>query len=292
MLAGEIGEDMSEKIPNIFHFVFGLKPDFGGKPFSLVHYLSIQSAIEVNTPDKVYFHYHYEPTGYWWELIKPKLTLNLVSIPESIFGNPLHHFAHKADVIRLEVLLEYGGIYLDLDTICVRPLAPFYDKSSFMIGSQLNHESFSLRLKRSVRSLDLSSIMSGQMGLCNAVLLATKNNPFVKIWYDSYRYFRSKGRDEYWHEHSVIVPHQLATTYKSLVTIASPYRFHYPIYDENGLKNLFEHTRSYPDAYVHHLWETLSWDRYLQHLTPEGISTVDTTYNLIARQHLSMPRQG
>jgi hypothetical protein len=99
----------------------------------------------------VYFHYHYEPSGFWWETIKPKLTLHQVSIPESIFGNPIHHFAHKADVIRLEVLLEYGGIYLDLDTICVRPLAPLYGKSQFMIGSQLNHESFSLRLKRSVR---------------------------------------------------------------------------------------------------------------------------------------------
>lgn len=281
---------MSEKIPNIFHFVFGLKPDFGGKPFSLVHYLSIQSAIAVNKPERVYFHYHYEPAGYWWELIKPKLTLNQVSIPESIFGNVLHHFAHKADVIRLEVLLEYGGIYLDLDTICVRPLAPLYGNSHFMIGSQLNHESFSLRLKRSVKSLDLSAIRSGQMGLCNAVLLASRNNPFVKVWYDSYRDFRSTGRDEYWHEHSVIVPQQLAAAHKNLVTIASPYRFHYPIYDEDGLKNLFERTKAFPDAYVHHLWETLSWDRYLQHLTPEAISTVDTTYNLLARRHL--PVQG
>jgi hypothetical protein len=112
----------------------------------------------------------------------------------------------------------------------------------------------------------------------------------VKIWYESYRDFRSKGRDEYWHEHSVIVPQQLAAAHKSLVTIASPYRFHYPIYDESGLKNLFERTRVFPHAYVHHLWETLSWDRYLQLLTTEGISTVDTTYNLIARRHLPMQR--
>jgi hypothetical protein len=26
-------------IPNILHFVFGMAPDFGGKPFSLPHYL-------------------------------------------------------------------------------------------------------------------------------------------------------------------------------------------------------------------------------------------------------------
>jgi hypothetical protein len=86
----------------------------------------------------------------------------------------------------------------------------------------------------------------------------------------------------------VIVPRQLAAAHKSLVSVASPYRFHYPIYHEKGLKDLFERTKVFPHAYLHHLWETLSWDRYLQHLTPEGIRTLDTTYNLIARRHLSV----
>jgi hypothetical protein len=43
---------------------------------------------------------------------------------------------------------------------------------------------------------------------------------------------------------------------------------------------------------VHHLWETLSWDRYLQHLTPEGICSIDTTYNLLARKHLVAHYEG
>ncbi len=278
---------MKEKIPNIIHFIFGLKKDFGGKPFSLVHFLAIQSAIEVNTPDQIYFHYQYEPAGYWWEKIRPLLSLNKVIAPESIFGNPLHHFAHKADVLRLEVLLGYGGVYMDLDTISLRPLAELCNHSSFLIGSQLSHEPFSLRMKRSLRSGSLTPLLSGKTGLCNAVMAASPGNPFLKIWYDSYRYFRSQGRDEYWHEHSVIVPRQLASTYPGLVTVASPYRFHYPIYTESGLKDLFEHSRVFPEAYVHHLWETLSWDRYLQHLTPEDIRTRDTTYNLIARRFLT-----
>ena len=40
-------------IPNIFHFVFGMAPDFGGKPFSLVHYLSVKSALTLNQPELV-----------------------------------------------------------------------------------------------------------------------------------------------------------------------------------------------------------------------------------------------
>ena len=46
-------------IPNIFHFVFGLKEQT--EPFHLMYYLCLASCIEVNTPDKVCFHYHHEP---------------------------------------------------------------------------------------------------------------------------------------------------------------------------------------------------------------------------------------
>lgn len=37
-----------------------------------------------------------------------------------VFGNPVWHYAHKADVIRLEALKEFGGIYLDVDVLVTR----------------------------------------------------------------------------------------------------------------------------------------------------------------------------
>lgn len=37
-----------------------------------------------------------------------------------IWGNPVLHFAHKADVIRLEALKEFGGVYLDVDVLITR----------------------------------------------------------------------------------------------------------------------------------------------------------------------------
>jgi hypothetical protein len=271
-------------IPNIIHFIFGLQPDFGKKPFSLVHYLSIKSAFDVNKPEKVYFHYCYEPTGYWWDQVKPLLTLNKVEVPESIFGNKLHHFAHKADVLRLEMLKKFGGIYMDLDTISVRPLLELYAGHDFVIGQQFTHEPLSMRFKRSVKTLNHKYLLN--RGLCNAVILASQDNPFVNIWYDSYREFRSNGRDEYWDEHSVIIPQKLASQHKDLVKIVSPYRFHYPIYDLKGLSNLFVRKKVFPEAYVHHLWETLSWEPYLKHLTPNQIYEVDSTYNMLARRHL------
>jgi hypothetical protein len=51
------------------------------------------------------------------------------------------------------------------------------------------------------------------------------------------------------------------------------------------LKSMFEEVREFPEAYLHHLWESLSWN-YLSKLTVEKIMTEDTTYNLIARKYL------
>lgn len=95
-------------IPNIIHFVFGLDKNFGNKPFGLTHYLAIKSAHVVNNPVKIQFFYRYEPIGEWWEKAKPFVEPIQITVPRKIFGNKLYHFAHKADVVRLLVLGNYG----------------------------------------------------------------------------------------------------------------------------------------------------------------------------------------
>ena len=61
------------RIPNIFHFVFGLREKT--EPFHLMHYLCLASCLAVNRPEEVHFHFHHEPHGPLWELIKPRLRL-------------------------------------------------------------------------------------------------------------------------------------------------------------------------------------------------------------------------
>lgn len=60
-------------------------------------------------------HYEHLPTGPWWDLILPHLTLLKTQVPDQIYGRPLTHFAHKADVLRLLAMKHSGGIYLDID---------------------------------------------------------------------------------------------------------------------------------------------------------------------------------
>ena len=106
-----------DKIPNIIHFIYGLKEQLD--EFELYRYIAIKSAYEVNRPDKIYFYYYYEPHGYWWDKIKPLLTLEKINIPTEIYNQKLYHYAHQTDIVRLEKLIERGGIYLDIDTICI-----------------------------------------------------------------------------------------------------------------------------------------------------------------------------
>jgi hypothetical protein len=278
-------------IPNVLHFVFGMVADFGGMPFGLVHYLSIKSAIVINNPDTVYFHYQYEPEGEWWLKAKDLLTLNKITAPKSFMGNDLCHMAHRADVVRLQALKETGGIYLDTDTISVRPLTDLL-QNSFVIGQELKAvftpKNFRQRAKHSVRKQFgfLKEMAPGSTGLCNAVLLSEKNGAFVSRWLDEYKTFRSLGRDKYWNEHSVQTPQKLAEQNQESIIKLNPYAFHYPLYDGPGLKLMFEEVCEFPEAYLHHLWESFSWNKYLSKLTPEEIKTKDTTYNLIARRFL------
>jgi hypothetical protein len=277
-------------IPNIFHFVFGMKPDFGGKPFNIVHYLAVRSAAELNRPDKMILHYQYEPGGEWFEKARPHLTLNKIEAPQSIHGNKLHHVAHQADIVRLQMLQQHGGIYLDLDTISKKPLTDLRDHS-FVIAKEFMPPVYYTgwdRFKNAVRQFRLGPLYEKQKvyGLCNAVMLSKPGAPFIELWLDSYKTFRSKGKDEFWVEHSVKVPYQLALEHPSMVTILEPYAFHYPAYDPKGLAWLFEKNTDYPDVYLHHLWETNAWS-YLSELTASKILSADSTYNVIARKFLS-----
>lgn len=120
-------------IPKIVHFIFGLK---GENPtLNFEHYLAIKSAHDVLQPQTIYMHYHYTPVGENWEKVKPFLTLNRVEIPSSIFGQSVKHYAHAADVIRLEMLIKYGGIYMDIDVITVKPMDDLLNHD-FVMGAE------------------------------------------------------------------------------------------------------------------------------------------------------------
>lgn len=257
-------------IPNIIHFIYGFKRQ--ESEFELYKYIAIKSAIDVNNPDKVYFHYKYEPHGIWWNKIKPYLTLEYVEPPEEIYGNNLHHYAHQSDVIRLQKLCKYGGIYLDIDTICLKSFQDLRN-NKFVLGIQPNKAGTQI------------------YGLCNAVMLSEKNSEFAIKWIDEYTTFRSKGRDTYWDEHSVIIPLKLAYNNPNLVSIIENNCFYNPLwYDINEYLfneniNIENYKKLINKNYCIHLWDTYS-NEHLSNININSILNINTLYNIIARKFI------
>ena len=258
------------KIPNIIHFIYGFKEQI--EEFELYRYIALKSAFEVNKPDKMYFYYYYEPFGYWWNKAKEFLTLEKVELPTEIFGNKLYHYAHKADIIRLQKLIERGGIYLDIDTICLKSFKDLLN-NDFIMGEQSNSDNTTI------------------YGLCNAVILSKQNSLFALKWLESYNTFRSKGRDEYWDEHSVLKPLELSKIYKNDIKILNSNVFFYPLwYNINEIlfnENIdIEYYRKIiENNYCIHLWDTYT-NKYLKTINEKYIYEKNTLYNIFSRKFI------
>jgi hypothetical protein len=257
---------MMARIPKLLHYTFGLGPDFGGKPWSLVHHVCLKSAVERIKPDEVFLYYEYQPTGPWWALSRPLLTPVQIEAPREIFGRPLVHVAHRADVVRLQKLLEHGGIYLDADVLVQRDFDDLLGNSTVM-GQEGK---------------------DAEYGIANAVILAEPAAPFLRRWLEEYRTFRSVGRDEYWSEHSVLLPAKLATQHPDEITVLSHKAFFWPSWTDEHLHRIFRSTKpvEMQNTYANHLWEANAW-RFLEHLTPQRVLRQHSNFSRWARPFLT-----
>lgn len=230
----------------------------------LAHYININSIRILNNPEKIYFYSDKIPEGEYWDKISPFVDFEKVVPPNSVFERKLFHIAHKSDVLRMQILKERGGIYLDMDVICKKSFSPLLTHD-FVMGKQGKWRN---------------------MGLCNGVILTNKDSEFLKLWYSEFRNFRSTGHDKYWSEMSVRKPLELSQKYPHLLHIEPYNSFHYPLYYPLSLRRLFVQCHDFKHAYCHHLWEGGSWEKYLSKLNIEDIKERDTTYNIIARRYI------
>ena len=222
----------------------------------MVHYACVKSAVERIRPEQAFLYFEQLPSGPLWDLTTEIVKCEKITAPRAVFGNPLLHYAHRADVVRLEKLIEMGGIYLDCDVFVHRDFEDLLD--NFVVLGQ-----------------------EGEDGLCNAVIMAEPGAPFLRRWYSGYKSFRSKGRDRFWSEHSVQLPLKLARFHREELTILGPKAFFWPSWDPQGIKRIFASTEPIrlDGVYANHLWESCAWDAYLRDLTPARVRTVDSNFH-------------
>ncbi|MCX6550831.1 MAG: glycosyltransferase [Acidobacteria bacterium] len=288
------------RIPAIFHFIH-----VGGRPFSFIHYLAVLMASKVNHPECIYFHHTEEPDGIWWERARELLTLHPVAPVREIYGNPITFPAHMADVIRLQMLQRYGGVYLDTDVICINPLEPLM-RHACVMG------------------------MEPGTGLCNAVILAQPGCEFLHRWEQQYQDFRT----ERWNYHSVVLPWKLAREHPETIHVADQYAFFYPTHSDpshsylwggrpdwrdvtvrlvknvgrltqmrllgerdamklayyktfHALRGAHWHYERLRKSYCLHLWESLWSERYLKAVSPGFLQVDGGHFARVMRERLT-----
>jgi len=216
-------------IPNILHFIFGLEEQT--KDLLFCYYLSVLSAYVVNKPDTIYFYYHYEPKGIYWEKLKkiPSLVLQSVDLPTHFGDKPILETAHRADKVRMEVLYDRGGIYMDIDTISVRPYK-------------------SLLQNKVVLSIENKEDNT----ICNAIMMTIPKSDFFTVWLKNYEinfspYKRGGSSNQ--------LPGLIAKNYASLLTLKEQGTFFNPSW--RNTEKIFVEDYPIPEELVTlHLWES------------------------------------
>lgn len=250
-------------IPKTLHFCYGLKQ---GCQFGVLDFIAIESAIRHIQPEKVLLHHRFGFQGKWWERIKDKVTLNHVYPSGTIGGKPVNHYAHQADIVRLEQLIEHGGIYLDMDTVTLNNFDSLLGLSCVM--GKVKHPSG-----------------PGGFGLSNAVMLAEKGSAFLGQWLVRYRDFEPSPFDYF----STVVPAMLARTeaFRDTVRVFDRMAFCHPHWSDIGF--LFNpNYQPYPIlAYTTHLWASKTREKYLDRIDEDYIQNVDNNFTRLAREYIS-----
>jgi hypothetical protein len=270
-------DTLSNPIPNVVHVIWG----FQDPEMTFMNYLVIRSALISLKPDALKLHYqNFNENNVWFQKVSDKISLvhHNASIEYSKQIHENWQVSHLADALRLDVLQREGGIYLDMDVITLR--------------------SFDT-LRHSKRDVVLGYEGGDRHGLCNAIILARKDAPFLKKWIESYTDFSPKE----WNYHSVLLPKELAANSPYQVCPLAPTVFFWPTYTRNHVRYMHEPITKdealeleiildanggslYPDQLAYHAWNQMAWEKYLQRLTPEIVRERDTRFNVMVRRFL------
>lgn len=269
------------KIPNVYHFVFGLRPQT--EAFHLLHYLCLASCLEVNRPDRLVMHLRNEPWGELWDLIRPRI--EIAEIAERDLEVNLAYrdeftasfaYAHVSDFIRLRALLEHGGVYADMDTLFIAPPPADFFAESCVMGRE---------------RVDAAAPSRPQGSLCNAYIMAEPRSRFIETWLQR----MPEAFDGGWSTHSTFLPYELSREFPDLIRVEPESRFFAFDWTREGIGGLFERDCvAPPDAVSLHLWAHLWWDAErtdmsrFDHtrLTPAYVARARTTYARLARRFL------
>ena len=244
-------------IPNIVHFVWLTGPN--SREFSFINYLAVRAAHTHQKGARVLMHVNAEPIGNInWERIRPYVEMVPVDPPTTHNDYDLTHVQYQSDVLRLQILLKHGGVYLDTDMILLRPLRSDYKEPCVLSPDTVENP----------RSINAGLIM------------AEPGSEFIRRWLDAFEVNKT------WAFGAVKLPWELIQENPSGVTLTHARDF-LP-FDWKD-KSILTPGDRFGDATCVHMWETI-WADDLRHIDDQYLRTSDSEFARLFRQYAWHPR--
>ena len=245
-------------IPNIIHFIYFFGPN--SRPFSYLNYLAVKIAHTVQQPDAIYFHCNEEPVGnIHWDNIKQYVTIVPTTQPTEYMGIRLEYPQYQADITRLQILLEQGGIYLDTDTLLLKPLTPFLDSECVMCYDKPDHSSIN-----------------------NALIMSAPGSRFIDKWLKA---IPTNFRADIWAYHAVVLPLELYKEDPALLNLQgqeafAPFGFNDKyIFSDNPAD-----VKRLDNTYAVHLWDTI-WNNELSQINNDYLVTAENLFTRLFKKY-------
>lgn len=253
-------------IPKNIFFIFGLREDFCGKPFDYFHYLNILSAKICNPDYQIYVYYHYKPESIYFEKLKKFCKLVKIKDFDSLINQYKYKFGEQlAGRIRLQLLNDYGGVYLDTDVVCCKSFNDLLSDDCVMCEEY--------------GPFDGKQQLAG---LCDAIILSRPNSGFIRKWIQGYE----TDYRENWNYNAVKMPLHIAQDNPNLITRLDTKSFFKFQWDEVGASQLFSENHDFSECYCIHLWESINYKfliKYNRDYILQNNNTLSNVYKKILR---------
>ena len=268
-IEGEIGVYLyggeAEIIPNIVHFIWFTGPK--SRDFNYINYLAIRAAHDVQKPYEIFMWCNEDIQGNpHWDAIRPYVTLKLIEPPSHIGGHSLEYPQYQADVVRLQKLFEYGGIYLDTDMFLLKSLTPFMDNQCVMSAEGYDK--------------------SGRIKSLNAgLIMAEPGSPFIQTWLNR---LPQAIRSDTWANQAVVLPLDIFIESPGLLHLEPaqsfiPFNFH-----DEWIYGGIENATKLDNSYSVHMYDTY-WENVASHeirkINDRYMLTVDNLFTHLFRKY-------
>jgi len=245
-------------IPNTIHMIYPVTDKT--RPWSVINTLAVRLARK-----------HHDGRIFIWtndeykipEDVRSTIRIMACELPAHIEGVEIKWPQYVADVMRLQILRDHGGIYMDTDILLQKPLTKFLSEVRLVMSWETTD-------RRSISN----ALMMSPPG--NSLMMPPPGYVFIEEWLDR---MPKAIQSETWAYGGVVLPALMAENpylkdYCVVLdhTFCCPLDLSRPWLFDSALKA--EAKEKIKDAYAIHVFETF-WRDIIKDITPEWIEQND-----------------